>query len=81
MFSATDVRYGKILSCLYLTGWPLVREKSGKFYFSSRSGKSLGILQNGQGNLKYQESQGKGRELPNFGLKLFDCGSYLIHFV
>ena len=33
--------------------------KSGKFDFSSRSGKSQGILQIGQGNFKYQESQGK----------------------
>ena len=40
------------------TGWPLVREKSGKFDFSSRSGKSRGILQIGQGNFKYQESKG-----------------------
>ena len=37
------------LKDLYLTssgaisGWPLVREKSGKFDFSSRSGKSHGI--------------------------------------
>ena len=45
-----------------LTGWPLVREKSGKFDFSSRSGKSQGILQIGQRNFKYQESQGKVRE-------------------
>ena len=41
------------------SGWPLVREKSGKFDFSSRSGKSQGTLQIGQGNFKYQESQGK----------------------
>ena len=41
------------------SGWPLVREKSGKFDFSSMSGKSRGILQIGQGNFKYQESQGK----------------------
>ena len=33
-------------------GWPLVREKSGKFDFSSRSGKSQGIWQIGQGNFK-----------------------------
>ena len=32
-----------------LAGCPLVREKSGKFVFSSRSGKSQGILKNGQG--------------------------------
>ena len=43
-------------------GWPLVREKSGKFDFSSRSGKSQGILQIGQGDFKYQESRGKVRE-------------------
>ena len=36
------------------TGWPLVREKSGKFDFSSRSGKSQGILQIGQGIFEYQ---------------------------
>ena len=44
------------------TGWPLVRETSGKLEFSSRSGKSQGILQIGQGIFKYQESQGKVRE-------------------
>ena len=27
-----------------ITGCPLVRDKSGKFFFSSRSGKSQGIL-------------------------------------
>ena len=52
-----------------LSGWPLVREKSGKFDFSSRSGKSQGILQIGQGNFKYQESQGKVREFHKFGPK------------
>ena len=52
-----------------LTGWPLLREKSGKFNFSSRSGKSKGILQIGQGNIKYQESQGKVSEFHNFGPK------------
>ena len=36
----------------------MVREKSGKFDFSLRSGKSQGILQIGQGHPKYQESQG-----------------------
>ena len=46
-----------------------VREKSGKFDFCSRSGKSQGILQIGQGNFKYQESQGKVREFHNFGPK------------
>ena len=51
------------------TGWPLVREKTGKFHFSSRSGKSQGILQFCQGNFKYQESQGKVREFHNFGPK------------
>ena len=45
------------------------REKSGKFYFSARSGKSQGILQIGQGNLKYQESQRKIREFHNVGPK------------
>ena len=35
---------------LHSSGCPPVREKSGKFGFSSRSGKSQGILQNGQGN-------------------------------
>ena len=43
--------------------------KSGKFDFSSRSGKSQGILQIGQGNFKYQERQGKVREFHNFGPK------------
>ena len=52
-----------------LAGWPLVREKSGKFDFSSRSGKSQGILQIGQGNFKYQETQGKVKEFHNFGPK------------
>ena len=52
------------------TGWPLVREKSGKFDFSSRSGKSQGILQIGQGNFKYQESQGKVREFHKFWPKI-----------
>ena len=56
-------------------GWPLVREKSGKSYFSSRSGKSRGILQNGQGNFKCQE-----KEFPNFGPKLLGFGRYCIHF-
>ena len=51
------------------SGWPLVREKSEKFDFSSRSGKSQGILQVGQGNFKYQESQGKVGEFHNFGPK------------
>ena len=37
----------------------LVRNKSGKFDFSSGSGKSQGILQIGQGNFKYQESREK----------------------
>ena len=41
-----------------LSGWSLVREKSGKFDFSSRSGKSWAILQIGQGIFKYQKSQG-----------------------
>ena len=49
------------------TGWPLVREKSGKFDFSSRSEKSQGILQIGQGIFKYQESQGRVREFHNLG--------------
>ena len=35
------------------TGCPLVKEKSGKSNFSSRSGESQGILRNGQGNFKY----------------------------
>ena len=52
-----------------MTWWPQIREKSGKFDFSSRSGKSQGILQIGQGNLIYQESQGKVREFHNFGPK------------
>ena len=50
-------------------GWPLVREKSGKFVSSLRSGKSQGILQIGQGNFKYQESQGKVSEFHNSGPK------------
>ena len=41
-----------------MTGWPLVKEKSGKFDFSSRSGKSQGILQIDPGDFRYQESQG-----------------------
>ena len=61
----------RLLLCTHLTltllfiGWfrmATVREKSGKFDFSSRSGKSQGILQIGQGNFKYQETQGKVRE-------------------
>ena len=47
------------------TGQGKVRE----VWFSSRSGKSWGILQIGQGNFKYQESQGKVREFHNFGPK------------
>ena len=47
----------------------MVREKSGKFDFTSRSGKSRGILQIGQGSLNYQESRGKVREFHNFGPK------------
>ena len=43
----------------------------------SRSVKSLGILQNGQGNFKYQESDGKVREFHDFG---FGCGSLFAHF-
>ena len=43
------------------------RKNLGKFDFSSRSGKSQGILQIGQGNFKYQESQGQVREFRNFG--------------
>ena len=49
------------------SGWPLVREKSGKFDFSSRSGKSQGILQIGQGNFINQESQGKVKEFHKLG--------------
>ena len=52
-----------------LIGWPLVREMSGKFDFSSRSGKGREILQIGDGNFKYQGSQGKVREFHNFGPK------------
>ena len=54
-----------------LTGWPLVRENSGKFNFSSRSGKSQGTLQIGQGNFRYQESQGKVGQFHKLGPKLF----------
>ena len=57
------------------TVWPPVREKSEKFDFSSRSGKSEGILQIGQGNFKYQESQGKVREFHNFGQNMC-CSRY-----
>ena len=39
-------------------GCLLVREKPGKFEFSSRSGKSQGILKNGQGNPQMLKSQG-----------------------
>ena len=45
------------------TGQGKVREIS----FSSRSGKSQGILRIGQGNFKYQESQGKVRKFHNLG--------------
>ena len=65
----TDAQAVLRLCCSHMTGWPLVREKSGKFDFSSRSGKSQGILQIGQGNFKYQESQGKVREFHNFAPK------------
>ena len=40
------------------TAWPLLREKSGKFYFSSWPGKSRGVLQNGQKNFKVREKSG-----------------------
>ena len=60
---------GRIWVVSALAGWPLVRKKSGKFDFSSRSGKSQGILQIGQGNFKYQESQVKVREFHNYGPK------------
>ena len=68
-----------------LAGWPLVREKSGKFDFLSRSGKYQGILQIGQGNFRHQESQGKVREFhklgPNlFGMQHFKCLKMLIFF-
>ena len=63
------------LKLTFSTGWPLVREKSGKFYFSSRSEKSQGILQIGQRNFKYQESQGNVREFHNFGQNLC-CSRY-----
>ena len=66
-----DVR----LLCI-ITGWPLVRQKSGKFDFSSGSGKSQGILQLDQGNFKYQESQGKVREFHNFAPKYLGCSRY-----
>ena len=55
----------------FYSGWPLFREKSGKFDFSSRSGKSQRILQIGQGNFRYQESQGKDWEFHKLGPKLF----------
>ena len=35
----------------------------------SLAGKSQGVLQIGQGNFKYQESQGKVREFHNLGPK------------
>ena len=54
--------------------------RSGKFYFSSGSGRSLGILQNAQRNFKYQESQGKVWEFPNFGPTLFGHGRHFIYF-
>ena len=54
---------------IFKPGWLLIMEKSGKFDFSSRSGKSQGILQIGQGNFIYQESQGKVREFHNVGPK------------
>ena len=43
-------------------------------FTTSRSEKSKGILKNGQ------ESREKSGNLPNFGPKLFDCGSYIIDF-
>ena len=52
----------------------LIREKSRTFDYFSRSGKSQGILQIGQGNFKYQESQGKVREFHNFGPKYVVAG-------
>ena len=42
---------------------PLVREKSGKFDISSRSGKSQGILQDSQRNVKSQERDKSGNIL------------------
>ena len=48
---------------------------SGKFDFSSRSGKSQGILQIGQGNFKYQESQGKVRDFKILAQNMC-CSSY-----
>ena len=51
------------------SGWPLIREKSGKFDFSSRSGKSQGICKLVREILNNQESQGKVREFQNFGPK------------
>ena len=67
--------YNAFIFLIHPPGWPLVSEKSGKFYFSSRSGKSQGILQIGQGNFKYQESQGKVREVHNFGQNMC-CNRY-----
>ena len=43
-------KFGNRLKGHQIAGCPPVREKSGKFVFSSRSGKSQGILYNGQGN-------------------------------
>ena len=50
------------------TGQGKVRE----IWFSSRSGKSQGILETGQGNFKYQESQAKIREFHYF------CQKYVL---
>ena len=47
------LRSGNILS----SGSPLIRKKSGGFYFSLRLGKSQRIWQNGQGNLKKNKKE------------------------
>ena len=41
--------------------------KVGEVLFSSRSGKSQGILHNGQENLKYQNIQEKVMKFPSYG--------------
>ena len=56
-----------------ISGWPLVRENSGKSYFSSRPGKSQGILKNGQGNFKYICTKKIREQSGNFLILVQNC--------
>ena len=70
-FIGTSENFSSIFSCVV----PMSDQGghwSGKFDFSSRPGKRQGILQIGQGNFKYQGSQGKVREFHNF------CPEYVL---